>query len=90
MHRYIKDAALKAALPSGSFLAANSKPEYIHGVFVRRMNSTFPAKAFIPFNDGLFKLAGLPYNASGAVTRTGSVFSSWQEENADWKKIGSK
>jgi len=38
----------------------------------------------------LFELAGLPYNPSMFTNATGAVFSSFEQENADWSKIASR
>eukprot|EP00500_Bicosoecida_sp_ms1_P013036 CAMPEP_0203827204 /NCGR_PEP_ID=MMETSP0115-20131106/58411_1 /ASSEMBLY_ACC=CAM_ASM_000227 /TAXON_ID=33651 /ORGANISM="Bicosoecid sp, Strain ms1" /LENGTH=82 /DNA_ID=CAMNT_0050736257 /DNA_START=52 /DNA_END=296 /DNA_ORIENTATION=- len=47
----ITDAKLRAALPSGAFLAAHSQPDFRHGLYVRNMSYALPA-AFVDNNGG--------------------------------------
>ena len=42
------------------------------------------------FNEALFQLAGVPYDAASFTNTTGDVFPSWETEDADWFKIASK
>jgi len=85
----IKNDKLRAALPTDAFMAANSHPDYRTGIFVRHLNYSVPS-AFHGFNEGLFELAGVPYAASDFSNATGQVFPSWETEDADWFKIGSR
>lgn len=85
----IEDAKLKAALPTASYLAQHSVPDFRNGVYVRNMTYEFPQE-FLSFNKGLFDVAGLSQPDASAWGPEGFVFPKWQQEDADWGKIGSK
>lgn len=82
--QYVNNSDVLALLPDQAFLDAHSSNDIFNqGIYVRSMNWTYPEE-YLGFNEALYELAGMPYDASlwGA---TGQLFESFEDENDDTK-----